>query len=369
LSRLWVLVLRELIGPWAFGVAIFTALIMTILYLFQVTEYLAQGVEPGTVLEMTVLFLPGVLAKTFAMAALLASLQAFGRLSGDSEVVAMRAAGLSLGRIMMPVAAFGLAVAVATFLLNELVVPPATLRAETLKEDIVKQIRSDRLRPLGYPVFEKGVLVAQLNARDFDLARKTLKEVNVVVFNRDSGKPAFYLNADSMVFENDREWRIRGRASIVTADGSSRIELTNGLWPREVPRLDREPKDLLASRVRNLDSFSMAEFREQIRRAKADRVDDRQVANLEYGYYNKIALPLAAFVFALVGAPLGIRNHRTGAAAGYVLSVAIILGYFVLSNVMGVLAQGRNVPPIVASFLPVVVGTVLAVATIRRKNH
>ncbi len=93
------------------------------------------------------------------------------------------------------------------------------------------------------------------------------------------------------------------------------------------------------------------------------------MANLEYGYYNKIALPLAAFVFALVGAPLGIRNHRTGAAAGYVLSVAIILGYFVLSNVMGVLAQGRNVPPIVASFLPVVAGTILAVVTIRRKNH
>jgi lipopolysaccharide export system permease protein len=113
----------------------------------------------------------------------------------------------------------------------------------------------------------------------------------------------------------------------------------------------------------------MREFREQIRRAKEDKVDDRQVANLEYGYWNKIALPLSAFVFALVGAPLGIRNHRTGAAAGYVLSVAIILGYFVLSNVMGVLAQGRNVPPVVASFAPVVVGTILAIVTIRRKNH
>lgn len=369
MSRLSVLVFKEVLGPWVFGVAIFSALILTITYLFKVTEYLAQGIDPFTVLTMTFLFLPGIFAKTFAMAVLLASLLAFGRLSGDSEIVALRASGTSLGKVMVPVGVFGLAVALASFVLNETVVPAATMKAESMRNDIAKQLNSNQIRPVGHPIFEKGELVAQLNARDFDLSTQTLRGVNIVVFRKGKMDVAFYADAEEMVFTNDKEWRIKGKVNLITADGSSRVQLEDGMWPKEVPRLNRKPEDLLAASVRNLDSFSMKQFQEQIRQAKQDQVNDRQIANLEYGYYNKMALPLAAFVFGLVGAPMGIRNHRTGTAAGYMMAVLIIFGYFVLSNIMAVYAQGRAVSPALASFLPVLIGTVLAVVTIHRKNN
>jgi lipopolysaccharide export system permease protein len=58
----------------------------------------------------------------------------------------------------------------------------------------------------------------------------------------------------------------------------------------------------------------------------------------------------------LVGAPLGIRNHRSGAASGFWLAVIIIFIYMLLSNVLAITAQGGAIPAWVASFTPIVLG-------------
>jgi lipopolysaccharide export system permease protein len=70
----------------------------------------------------------------------------------------------------------------------------------------------------------------------------------------------------------------------------------------------------------------------------------------------------------LLGAPLGIRNVRTGAATGFALSIAIIFGYILLANVMSVWAQGGAIPAYVASFTPLVIGLVAAGVIIWRRN-
>jgi lipopolysaccharide export system permease protein len=69
-----------------------------------------------------------------------------------------------------------------------------------------------------------------------------------------------------------------------------------------------------------------------------------------------------------VGAPLGIRNHRTGAASGFWVSVIIIFAYMMTVNFMAQFALGGKIPPSVASFTPIVIGMIFAAYTIHRKN-
>ena len=145
MKRLDKLILQELFGPWIFGVAIFTVIIMAGTYLFKVTEYIVQGVSFTTVTELMFLTLPGIMAKTFPMAVLLSVLLAFGRLSGDSEIVAVRACGTSITRIMAPVAGFGLAVALLAFGVNELWVPGASFQASQIQIQIAKQLKGTRV--------------------------------------------------------------------------------------------------------------------------------------------------------------------------------------------------------------------------------
>lgn len=363
------LILGELVGPWLFGTAIFTVLIMAGTYLFKITDYVAQGVPLRTVVELTLLLLPGVMAKTFSMAALLAALLAFGRLSSDSEIVALKAAGSSLGRMMLPVAAFGLVVSIVTFWFNETLVPGAAMRATSLQADVAKELRGTSLQPIGQPVYEGGVLKAMVVARDFSLRSRTLRGAQITTYD-EQGEPSFVLFANELEYQGPDDWRLRGGGRLLSADGRTLVELSGDAWPEQVQKLPLTFEDLVAGMIKDLDSLSMSQMREQIRRARENtRVSPGQIANLEYGYYNKISLPLAALIFGLVGAPLGIRNHRTGAAAGFWLSVVIIFGYMLLTNFMAIYAQGGAIPPYAASFTPLFLGLVFAAVTIRMKNR
>ncbi|MCW5943720.1 MAG: LptF/LptG family permease [Fimbriimonadaceae bacterium] len=369
MKRIDLLVLKELIGPWGFGVAIFTVLIMAGTYLFQITDYVVKGVSFGTVLELTAMLLPGVMAKTFAMAMLLGTLLAFGRLSSDSEIVAVRAGGASVGRIVRPVALFGLAVSLLAFGFNETLVPFAAKQATRIKDEIAKRIDSRGGRPVLMPQYKDGRLEAMVIASDYDIGSRTLKKAFVLAFDK-NGKWTTVLEAKDMTFVNDKEWRIRGGGSLLSSDGNLAIKLEGESWPAQVPKADFTGDDILAAKVSDLDTFSMAQMAERIAQLERNNLaSPSQIANLQYGYWNKIALPLAALVYGLVGAPLGIRNHRTGAATGFWLSVIIIFGYMLLANLMAISAQGGRIPAYAASFAPLVIGVLYGSFAIWRKNH
>lgn len=371
MRRLDRLVLGELVGPWIFGVGIFTVLIMAGTYLFKITDYIVQGISPALLVELTIMLLPAIMVKTFAMAVLLAALLAFGRLSSDSEVVALRAAGASIGRIMVPVGVFGLLVAMIAFFLNEKVVPNASLRATTISVDIAKKLNSTSWRPVFTTINDPatGKIGAMLAAGDFNFRDQTLQSVWVLTYTKD-GLPSFMLFAPKLHYTNEKDWRIEGGSKLFSYDLQTVGEFKGDVWPSQISKIDKKPEDLLAGNLKDLDSFNMAKMRRLIDEAKKtpQSVSRSQVANLEYGYYNKIALPLAAFIFGLVGAPLGIRNHRTGAAAGFWMSIIIIFGYMMLANLMAVYAQGGGIPSYVASFSPIAIGLIVAAVLIHRRN-
>lgn len=363
------LISSELVGPWFFGVAIFTVLIMAGTYLFRITDYIVSGISPFVVLELTGLLLPGIMAKTFPMALLLATLLAFGRLSGESEIVALKAAGVALGRMMAPVAIFGLLVALLAFGFNELIVPNAALRATQLQAEIASRLQDVRAKPTFYAQTEAGRVVALISAADFDLVRRTLRRANVVTFDR-NGEPLFIVLADELFYTDENNWRMRGMVRVLAADGQFGITIPDGAWPKQIRPFEFKPEDILAQNLRDLDSFSMREIRAQIETASRNPTFDRgQLANLEFGYWNKIALPLAAIVFGLLGAPLGIRNHRTSAAAGFWQSVIIIFGYMILTNLMATAAIRGTIAPYYASFTPTALGLLGALILMHVKNR
>lgn len=373
MKRLDRLILGEVFGPWAFGVAMFTMLIMAGQFLFIFTDYAVKGISPATLMQLTLLVLPGVLAKTFPMAVLLAALLAFGRLSGESEITAMKAAGISLYRIMRPVALFGILVGIATFCFAEFVVPNAAGKAEQLQREIKNKLEGTSLNVVNYPIRNsEGKLDALIGARNLSFAsgKPILEGVTVTAYGKDA-KPSFIMLADTLEFRmegKEYKWELTGGAKVMSTDGISFFEIKDRAWPSEIPRLEATPDDITVITDKNQDRFSMARVSQVIAEArKAGRGPD-VIGNLEYGYWNHIAIPLAALVYALVGAPLGIRNHRTGVATGFWMAVLIIFGYMMLANVMSLQARGGLIPAWVASFTPTVVGLIVAAVTIKKKN-
>lgn len=350
------LVLKEIVGPWAFGVALFTALVMAATYLNKIADLIVSGAPPDLILRASALLFPAILAKTFTMAVLLAAILAFGRLSSDSEIVALRAGGASVFRIVRPVMIFSVLIAVATFAFNEAVVPRAADEAKRLLNELADRNQKRDGVPVSFPIASEGKMQAQIVARAFNAGARTMSGVTIVTYDEE-GAAEWYVSVPEMVYQNQSSWEWLGTTRIVSADGTEASSF-QGARPEFVPSITKSPADILIQSNNDPDILSMGQIRAEVDRAKRDGdLPKARVANLEYWYWNKIAVPLAAFIFGTLGAVLGIRNHRTGNAAGMALAIAIIFGYQMLANFMSVWAQGGVFPSYVASFLPLILGT------------
>ena len=154
-----------------------------------------------------------------------------------------------------------------------------------------------------------------------------------------------------------------------TDDATPVVILHGGAWPEVVPKLDK-PAELLVNKTNDPDMFSIRQLVDQMGLAAQDPTFEAgKYVNLQFWLYNKFALPLAAIVFGLLGAPLGIRNARTGTAAGFAIAVAIIFGYFMLVNILNNFAMGGAMPAWAASFAPLVIGLGFAVFIMWRRNQ
>lgn len=363
------LVLRELIGPWAFGVGLFTTLLMAGTFLGRLTGYVVDGVPLSVIGQAFLLLLPALLAKTFAMAILLAALLGFGRLSSDSEFVALRAGGASIPRIVLPVAGFGLFVAVLTFAFNETVVPNATRQSLRLAAEIAKNKAPSSAMPLSRTEIKNGKLRLGIVAKNVRPTDQTLQGVTVVAYD-DSGQESMVMLAPELRFTSTETWEMNGGATLISPDGRQVTRVEGRIWPQQVATIQKSFGDLIKERNDDFDAQSMRELAARIAEMKREGSQTKaQIANYEYGYWNKLSVPLAAIVFGTLGAVLGIRSHRTGTAAGFALAVAIIFGYMTLVNFMAVWAQGGAIPSWAASFAPLVIGSLACGVIMWRRNQ
>ena len=118
--------LRQIAGPFLLGVVAFVMVFVSANILFKLTELVSElGLSIWVAGELFFLWLPGFIVLTFPLATLMAILIVFGRLSGDSELVAMFAGGMSFRRMVVPIVLFGLLVSLLTSGLNEYVAPAA----------------------------------------------------------------------------------------------------------------------------------------------------------------------------------------------------------------------------------------------------
>lgn len=353
---------------WFFSALLFSVLISAGQFLFELIHLVSDGAPAYKVAQLAMLIFPGILAKSFPMGMLLATLLAFGRLSGDSEIVALRAAGISVGRIMAPVAALGLAVALLTFTFNERVVPRASSTAIRIRTGMEESLHKSRQQSASQPFFDGDRLIGFINATDVDLSTQTLRDVTIVSLDPDRNVQSV-LQADNLQYTDIHDWKVVGKATIYFVQSKMRVEVAEGAWPQGATKPKLSLDDIITRTLRDLDVYDMREMAERIESLRADPNHDKgELSNLEFGYWNKIAVPLGALVFGLLGAPMGIRNHRSGAATGFALSIIIIFGYVMVTNVLAVMSRGGLVPAWAASFVPVGVGMVAAAVLIRRKN-
>lgn len=353
-------ILAELAPPFAFGVAAFTAILLASTVLFHLVSLMVQhGLPPILVGQVLVLRLPEMIFYTFPMSMLLAALMAFGRLSNDGEITAFKAAGVSLYRLMAPVAGMALAVSLATIALNELLVPAAAWKAKSLLYEAThKQQLPVAREHVSYQELDGDQLKRLFYARSFDGARMN----DVVVQEFEANRLVRLIQAkgaapqpDGWSFEDGTLYQVDERGDFRYAAHFKRQHVVLG---QALLALARENR--LATEMNG------RELATHIKRLQATGAAGRELNELRVMWHQKLAVPFACLVFALVGAPMGLAPQRGSGAIGLGLSVLVIFVYYVLMFVSMALGQTGALPAGLAAWIPNIVAASLGLFQLGR---
>src|SRR2546428_6113934 len=131
--------LRQHLAPLGFALAAFTLLMLLRQVAQQFGNLVGKGLPWSVILEVFLLSVPFIVAMTLPMAVLVAVLYAFSQLAADHEITAMKASGVSLGRLVVPVLSAAALVAALAFLGSALVLPRPTPPARPALGDPARQ--------------------------------------------------------------------------------------------------------------------------------------------------------------------------------------------------------------------------------------
>ena len=359
-------IVRELAGPFAFGVAAFTSVFFAGSYLLKLTTWIMEGMPLGTAVEIVILYLPSVLVYTLPMATLLAVLLGVGRLSGESEMVALFAGGVSLYRVMVPIAWIGVLVTLCSITLNEVIAPRANLKNQTLQAAALKQAG------VGDPPFtvvDEGTNSLVRVGGGMDVRTGVLRDVTITQFARMAPKTIWYADRAQWSGVNDAEhryrWRLISGWCQTLGDSSPAYEAFSDTRTKELEI--RKTPDQLSLYQKDPEQMSFAElsqFVEYLRR-HPDRTREK-IRELDVDRWNKLAFPISSLVFAMLAAPLAIRPQRSASSVGMGLSILVIFIYWMVWRYTSSLAIEGSLAPCVGAFLGDFLGIIAAMALLRR---
>ena len=174
-------IFKEVFLTFIFGICAFSAVFIGSGTLFRIAQYITEyGASLSSVIKIFIFSLPGVIIWTFPMSMLLASLMTFGRLSGTSEITAMKSCGVGFNRIAMPAIILGLLVSIFAIGFNEYAVPWANeAYNNVLYYEIQGNTKPKSQEHIIVKEISKGQIQRLVYARRYDSETETMQGVTM----------------------------------------------------------------------------------------------------------------------------------------------------------------------------------------------
>ena len=346
-------IVREIFRHAFLGLVVFTFVFFVPQLVRLMALFVRHTGSGAQILKLFLCIFPGVFTFTLPMAVLIGVLLGLGRMSADSEIIALTALGIGRRRILLPVGVLALAGTLATLAMTLWLGPISLHTFRTLEADLIASQVSFQVQPRVFDErFPKlvlyindlsasgtqwhGVFLAQAGGENG--SNITLAENAIVIAEPKLGKLELHLQGGSThEFERSDPDHYS-----VTAFGQSD-------WPIEVT-------GLVPSQPRQLSNPERS-----VRDLLGDNGSGWREARVEL--HRRLAFPAACLAFALIAVPLGAQPRRGGRAAGSLIAVVLIAGYYLLFIMGAGLARQGTVTPAtglwIADALLVVVGLAL----------
>ena len=426
-------ILKHHIGPFFFAILVITFLFIMDLLIDYIDLFLGKGISLVVVLEVFFLSLGWMAALTVPMATLVATVMAFGRLSGENEITAMKSAGVSIYQILSPPLIASVLLSFGLIQFNNHVLPDSNHRLASLLVNIHKKrpamaIKAGMFNDVqGYTIRVEnmnartseieGVMI-QKNDRGEGENETIVADEGVLRFSDDGDVLTIFLRNGEIhaVDEENRsryhkisfdthtiritdigtdlarsEKKTRGDRELSAGDMLERVRA----YEKEIDALDVEQRETIGEHLSGKleilrwhgpplpgrERFPALMGRKNYSRgmrslgtrivSTAGKIGDRekQVNRYMVEVHKKYALPVACVVFVLVGGPLGIRAHRGGLGVGVGFSIVFFVIYYLFLIGGEKLADRGYLPPAVAMWAANVLLGLLGIVLVVRTSR
>ncbi|MBE9502613.1 MAG: LPS export ABC transporter permease LptF [Proteobacteria bacterium] len=339
---------KEITVPFFLGLSIFTFILLMDKMLKLIELVVSKGVKLSEMMSIIVFILPSFFAVTIPMAFLLALLLAFGRLSGDEELTAIKSSGLSLFQMMPPVIALSVVTFIITLLLMVYVLPWGNYSFRIMMYDIVKRKADTGIVP-GRLVdsFEDMILYV----KEKDQASGRYK--GVLISEEKSGKKSRTITArEGEIFSKPDNLSVTLRLY----DGAIHRE---GEKERQYKVINFSTYDItLSMNFKGSEAGGISKGDRELSLSEIrDRIEVLKERGEAYNYllvefHKKFSIPFACIVFSFIGVPLGIQGKRSGKAYGFTISLLLITIYYIFLLTGEAIGDKGKIPPFLSMWAP-----------------
>jgi len=305
-----------------------------------------KGVSLTTVSKIFILYIPVLLGYTLPIACLIGIILAFSRLSADNEILALRACGIHLKSIIIPLILIGLILSLVAFILNDKIIP----YAHHEQRKMIKTLGVSNPTAL----LEPGVFIKAFEKHNLFIHKIIDNQMyNIIIYlPQPENKPTRTIIAKRGEFTG-----VPGQNQIILKliDGTSDepdLENPNNFYKLNFDTMfvtlnlaDKEQK--IAKKPK---SMSLKELiREKKRLQKTLSVDANR---LETEFHRKISWSFSPLIFILLGFPIAAVTNKRGKAANVVLAIIFAAGYYLLTLGAEALSIENILPPEIVMWIP-----------------
>ncbi|MDP8230717.1 MAG: LptF/LptG family permease [Candidatus Gorgyraea atricola] len=317
--------LKDIFLMFLFSLLVFTFALVTGNMIKLADLVINKGVDIALVGKLFLFMVPFLLSYTIPMSALSATLLTFGRLSSDNEITAMRAQGINISRLTVPLIIAGIVLSLFSIILNDRILPEAHFASRKIVKNIgVKN-------PIAY--LEAGVFIKSFKGYIIfinEIDENRLKEIRIYQIQKD--RPTRTIIAK------------KGEFITLENQNAIKLKLTNGTSDEPNPK---NPMHFYKLNFKtyyltmNIDKtvpqghyvqkkpkeMNFHEIKEELKKLGRHHID---APALIAEFHRKISISFASLIFIIIGISLGIFTKRGEKTVQFAIALAVIVTYYVL---------------------------------------
>jgi LPS export ABC transporter permease LptG/LPS export ABC transporter permease LptF len=340
--------IRDTVAPFLLALVVFTFILQIPPLMDVAKKLLEKGVDAYTIFRILATLIPQALGITIPMALLVGLLISLGRLSADREAVALQACGVSLVRLLRPVAVVAIVGwAITTYVMIESI-PAGNRRYQEILHDLVSARVETEVKPR---VFFEDFPDLVLYARDVPRGGGGWKEL-FLSDNRQKDQPVILLAERGRMIMDSRKQEV----TLLLEDGSQhrpdkddnnkyRVEH----FRRHTIVLDPSTVFPKSGAMHGPAEMTIPELQAEIEVAKKE---GRSPHNLVMAIHQKFSIPVACLVFGLLALSLGVSNRKDGKQASFVIGLGVVFIYWMLMYTGQSMAKAHWIPAEIAMWIP-----------------